>query len=139
MGIAIERSEKFAGVNKALKKHGLAIKRDHDGKRWGWFVIRGKERLKKVPALLLQLHDKDRLVDLAQRFAAPVYKPPVHRDVRGLAVEIGDVVAMGLDNGSTLFYGTVTALSEYVWIKDLKDGGRHRRVARRVAILEKAK
>jgi len=135
----IGRSAKISDVNKRLKKSGLKIERSSDGKQWAWYVFNGKERVRKVSSLLVNDLSVDLLVDLAERFAAPVYVPPVHRDVRGLVVEIGDVVAVGYDNGSTLAYGTVTALSEYVWLSKSGETGGTRRVSKRVAILEKVK
>ena len=132
------RNKKVSDANRRLKKSGLEIKRDSDGKRWSWFLFSGKERGRKISSLLVNDLSLDLLVDLAKRFAAPIYVPPVHRDVRGLLIEIGDVVAVGYDNGSTLAYGTVTALSEYVWLSRAGETTR-RRVANRVAILEKRK
>uniref|UniRef100_A0AB39CEJ5 Uncharacterized protein n=1 Tax=Pseudomonas phage HRDY3 TaxID=3236930 RepID=A0AB39CEJ5_9VIRU len=137
--MSIERNMKISDVNKRLKKSGLKIERSNDGSRWSWFVFNGKERGRKVSSLLVNDLSVDLLVDLAKRFAAPVYVPPVHHDVRGLVIEIGDVVAVGYDNGSTLTYGTVTALSEYVWLSKAGETGGTRRVSKRVAILEKAK
>ncbi|AFH14548.1 hypothetical protein LU11_gp017 [Pseudomonas phage Lu11] len=137
--MTVSRNTKVSDVNKRLKKSGLKIERANDGKQWSWFVFNGKERGRKVSSLLINDLSDDLLVDLAKRFAAPVYVPPAHRDVRGLLVEIGDVVAVGYDNGSTLRYGTVTALSEYVWIGSDEKNGRTRRVSKRVAILEKRK
>jgi len=136
--IVQERHTKIVDANKLLDRKGLKLKKDQDGKKWCWFVFVNGERGRFISSLLVNDLDTKQLVALVTRYANPDYTPPIPLDVRGKLIRLGDTVAVGLNNGSTLFCGIVTALSEYVWVR-MPDGTKARRIPKRVAVLENAK
>lgn len=65
------------------------------------------------------------------------------KDVRGKTLEVGDIVAIGHDNGSTLCSGVIVKFTDkFVWIGEA-NAGKHaalnRRTPERVALIEKGK
>lgn len=71
-------------------------------------------------------------------------KEKAPRDVRGVEIGIGDLVAYGESSGSTLFAHYVVRITPaFVWMAADKDVrrplGNARREHKRVAVIEKAK